>query len=933
MGKPLLVFLAGALLAGVAGCSGGPSAEQLVEQARLQLAADDLQPATVQLKSALQKQPDSVDARFLLGQTYVRMGDGPAAEKELRRAADLGMPASEVAVPLARALLLQQKYDSVLQAAIEDLVAAPGAAPAGQAPTLKALRGHALLFTGKFDAAEVAYRDALAGDAEEREALLGLARLVAARGDFPAALERIDGLLAVAPEMADAWTLKGDILRSQDEPEAAESAYSKAIELRHDDLMDRYRRALVRVALDNVEGADQDVKRIERFAPQSPLTLYARGLVAAAREDLPAARKAFESALSRAPDAVNVMFHLGRVNFLEERYEQAREYLTRYVAAVPGNGAARLMLAVTLLNAGEFAAAEDTIRPVVAADAENVAATEVLSKSLLAQRKQDEGAEYLKKMAALRPDSPAVRAQLGVALLSMGEREAGIAALEEARRLDSEYLEADVRLAMAHLQSREFEQALKVARELQAKYPQRAVGFNLEALVRVSQGDDAAAREAFARSLAVAPADMSAHSGLAMLALKGGDRAAARTHYQAILAEDPGNLGTLINLAAVELADGDGSASAARLEEAIAAHPGVPRPRQLLAQQRMNQDDPPGVLAALDGFDVAASGDPQLLATAGWAYLKLARYGEAEAVLARAAALGRDDPWLAAALGRALVETGKPAEAMERLEAALAANPDDGTARYYLARAAIALGDGGKALAALQELRRRDPGSPRVDLLEGDLHLAQGSLAAAEAAYSRAHRAAPSNISLVRLTGVQWAQGEREKVIRALESWVGEYPQDALTLFELGNRYLIMGRDPDALATFRRFLDLSPNSALALNNVAWLSRDQDPQGALRAARRAVDLAGDWAPALDTLGVLLTQSGEFKEAQGVLERAVAVEPDNASYRLHLARAVLGQGDADGARAALAPLRERSGDFPERAEMDTLWREAGGDRAAR
>ena len=43
----------------------------------------DANAAVIQLKNALQNDRDHVEARKLLGEIYLRMGNGPAAEKEL----------------------------------------------------------------------------------------------------------------------------------------------------------------------------------------------------------------------------------------------------------------------------------------------------------------------------------------------------------------------------------------------------------------------------------------------------------------------------------------------------------------------------------------------------------------------------------------------------------------------------------------------------------------------------------------------------------------------------------------------------------------------------------------------------------------------------------------------------------------------------------
>ena len=96
------VVLAAALLTACGGKSDADmtaSAKQLLEQ-------KDTQGALIQLKNVLQKQPDSTEARLLLGKTLLELGDPVAALVELSKAQELQAAEDEVVPPIARAMLL-----------------------------------------------------------------------------------------------------------------------------------------------------------------------------------------------------------------------------------------------------------------------------------------------------------------------------------------------------------------------------------------------------------------------------------------------------------------------------------------------------------------------------------------------------------------------------------------------------------------------------------------------------------------------------------------------------------------------------------------------------------------------------------------------------------------------------------------------------------
>ena len=72
MGRTIAVVLALGL--GLAGC-GADNPEALLASARDYLAKNDPKAAVIQLKNALQKNPEMSEVRLLLGQALLRTGD------------------------------------------------------------------------------------------------------------------------------------------------------------------------------------------------------------------------------------------------------------------------------------------------------------------------------------------------------------------------------------------------------------------------------------------------------------------------------------------------------------------------------------------------------------------------------------------------------------------------------------------------------------------------------------------------------------------------------------------------------------------------------------------------------------------------------------------------------------------------------------------
>jgi tetratricopeptide (TPR) repeat protein len=96
----------------------------------------------------------------------------------------------------------------------------------------------------------------------------------------------------------------------------------------------------------------------------------------------------------------------------------------------------------------------------------------------------------------------------------------------------------------------------------------------------------------------------------------------------------------------------------------------------------------------------------------------------------------------------------------------------------------------------------------------------------------------------------------------------------------LGRAYANLGKDNLAITNLTKSVELDPNSAESLNNLAWVlatTEDvklQNPTDAVKYAERACELAGPNQPAfLDTLAVAYAAAADFPEAVKTAEKAI------------------------------------------------------------
>jgi putative PEP-CTERM system TPR-repeat lipoprotein len=208
----------------LAGCA-DESPEKRIAAAKQYLQKNDTKSAVIEIKNALQANPDSGEARFLLGSTLLKEGNPVAAEVELRKAQAANYPDAQVVPELARAMLMLGQAKKV----VDEFGPARLGAPAADA-RLQTLLAAAYGALGKADQAQDALAAALAADPTNAEALLVSARQKAAARDIDGATAVVDGVVAREPGNADAWKLKGDLLLyGKNQPDEALVAYRKAL--------------------------------------------------------------------------------------------------------------------------------------------------------------------------------------------------------------------------------------------------------------------------------------------------------------------------------------------------------------------------------------------------------------------------------------------------------------------------------------------------------------------------------------------------------------------------------------------------------------------------------------------------------------------------------------------------------------------------------
>ena len=126
----------------------------------------------------------------------------------------------------------------------------------------------------------------------------------------------------------------------------------------------------------------------------------------------------------------------------------------------------------------------------------------------------------------------------------------------------------------------------------------------------------------------------------------------------------------------------------------------------------------------------------------------------------------------------------------------------------------------------------------------------------------------------------------------------------------------------EAARQYKTILESEPDNVTVLNNLAWISGQLKDPKAIEYAEKAAKLAPESATGSRHVGRLLVDSGNIKRGVELLQKAVALAPNNPTIRLNLARAFVADGQKGAARKELVALEKLGDKFPNQADVAKL-----------
>ena len=630
--KPWLASIALIVLL-APGCSNGPAQGDPYRRGVAALAKGDARTARVEFLNVIKADPANKAARIMQARTYLKLGDGIAAEAEVDRARALGVPVA-LTLPLkAHALLLQDRPADALRV----LAGASGA----YAEWMRA-RSHDALGDDAQAAAD--YERAIALAPRDSAIWTDAARFRRSNGALADAMQAADRAVAADPANAEALTLRGELTRGQYGLRAALPWFDRAIQI-DDNYVDAHlERAATLGEMGAMHAMLAETRRVLALSPNNAMAFYLQAVLAARAGNFGLARSLYQRTQGRMDGQPAAMLLESAIDYAVGDPREAAERLAALTRMQPDNRKALRLLAAARWKAGDAAGTVAAVRPLADRPDADSYSLSLMGDALAKLGNGREAASYLARAA--RPGERAASALLGAS--------GDIDALRGEAQAKPGDAQAQIRLIRALLNGGRNEEALQRARSLSSAYSGAPDAHVLLGDVLAGQGDYAAAADAYRRAANIAFTEPVAMRMIDALDRSGRAEAASNV-LGLFLQQNPRSIPAQLLAAARFMA-------ARQWDEAI----------RIYEDLRVQTGD----------------NDAMMLNNLAWAYGELGDYRSALPLAKRAWQLDRDNPGTADTFGWLLFKSGiGKAQGLILLERAANAAPSNGDIRRHLSAA------------------------------------------------------------------------------------------------------------------------------------------------------------------------------------------------------------------------------------------------------
>ncbi len=880
----------------------------------------------IYLKNSLQKDPDHLPSKLLIGRILLIDGYLNDAITEFLEVIDKGADKGLVIIPLANAYFRQQEFVKVIELSL------PKSVDTSIKLDLQLLKAAAHIRLKQINQADDLLRQAQRDFGDDIRLLNGLSQTQLIMKNYAGARQLIEQALGVNPKHGQARLFSGLIYQAQEQSQLALSEFELAYQ--NAPKNPSVQRALANsyAQLNMLQKAKNLILEIEQQNPNDMQLKLLKVKVLAKENNIVEGERLITElvqALSVTTDAQKE--NMDWLNLVEGitahitgNYETAVREISRYLQGSNPTSSIVAILAEGYIKLDNPKLAIKTLELHNSVIIDDLGASSLLCDLYLVSGRIFKCSSLIKQLQEVHGQQGAL-IFLEAKILHLRNNTADAIIALDNPAIDSQAEEVILLKTSMLAGSQRFEQALTQASKLLIIAPNNIQYMNINIDLLLRNNRIPAADNIAQQALSIEPQNSVTKVNMSRVKFAQQQYAVSLALLNEILTVDPSNQSALLLSAQVLI-------RTQQLEQAIenlislkildATNPSA---SELLVSIYKSTEQHQLVIAELKELLKIQRLAPQYIAELAIVHTKLKQFTEAKQQLRLLSGIWSNNPQQLVILSQMQRRISDFAAAKLSLQSAQKQAPGYLLAKLEYGRLLLKTEEFAAAEIHIMSLLEAYGDNANYWLLQGHYHKAVGEVSQAINAYQKAISVSPEfTLAYIQLYQLAATHLNRTDILDIFENLVNNTTGNQFYHHLLADLYFLYHEYDKAKTLYQALMlaDDLPNKDSILNNLANIESTNDLEQALLYAQQAYELNSNSAEILDTRGWLLVLNGDLTKGLNVLRQAYTLQSNAPTVRYHLAYALNQLGRKNEARTQLQKALLYKGHFRQRQAAKLL-----------
>jgi putative PEP-CTERM system TPR-repeat lipoprotein len=896
------------------------------EKALVSFNQQEFKESYIYLKNALQKTPEHLPSKLLIGRIFLIDGYPDAAITEFEEVIVAGADINLVILPLANAYLIKREFQKIIDLNI------PQTSNRATQLDIYLLKANAYIQQNNYNLAVSQFRRAKEKFGDEIRVTNGLAQMALLNKDFARAREIVNHALSSNPKNAQSKLVSGLIFQAEKQYNNALIEFQVAYQNAPEDP------AIIRALANsygqagNILKATELVSKIEAQSPGSLQTKLLKARLLAMSEkskeaDIILAELSQTLSLVDKGDkqyTSKISLVAGITAYLNHNYDVSVRELSRYLNDEEPTAELVAMLAEGHIRTNNIKAATQLLERHESLILDNIQIASLSCDLYLSSNKIFKCDSLVQQLKQRHGDAEYITL-LEAKLLNRRNRPKEALSILQTKLVNNKSTDTILfRIALLANLGR-YEESLKDAQTLLTNTPENLAYLNLNIDLFIRLEDFEQANVLLKKVLQQDPDNVAGLIHQSRIRFAFADLQGAGASIQKVLGMDKANFSALLLSGQILVKQNKLDDAINQLIGAKTVDANSTSPRELLVSIYKQQDKLDLAISELNQLIKIRSSEFEYIHEKAKIYLTLNQTDKAKSQLDLLFFQWIEQPGKLVQLSRLQMINNDVLGAETSLKTALQKAPNFLIANLEYVELLLAKNAFAEADEYIKKMQLSFPDNPNVNLVKGHYFKEIGEVESAYLHYYKAHSLSNNfTVALIELYKLASQDVHRADILNIFNKLIESKPEDNFSRHLYADLLFIEGEMSQASKHYEKLIlvDGLPNKANIYNNLANIMISSDIVTAMSYANEAVKLNSNSSSILDTQGWLYTKNNNPQQGLSILRQAFTLNSENPAIRYHLAFTLNELGRTKEAKIELTLALGSDQQFEERAQAKAL-----------